>query len=352
MRTMVRGLGMGVLAACWTLSAAAGAQQAPPIPEPSSDAERARAYFVRGADLAREARWAEALASFERAEAVKRHAVTTYNIGACERAMGRYTRARKAFARALAEHEAAGGAELPASLVDQTRAFLREIDGLLVRLALRVRPTDAAIAIDGIPLEPLEETSARGGEDAGPALVAGTLRAAEPERVPADRFDVLLDPGAHVIMLVRKGFAPAVVRRNFVPGARPRLELELDRLPATLRVRANEPDALVLVNGADAGPAPVELLRPAGSYRIVVQKDGFVPYETQLHVAPGEEASLRATLTAESPSLLEQWWFWTAAGAAVVGGVVLTYALTRPEPEPPPYDGGSTGWVVFPQGLR
>jgi hypothetical protein len=30
-----------------------------------------------------------------------------------------------------------------------------------------------------------------------------------------------------------------------------------------------------------------------------------------------------------------------AAGAAVA-----TWALTRPEPQPPPYDGGSLDWVV------
>src|SRR5262249_16858609 len=56
------------------------------------DADAARAAFVEGTTLVKNAQWAEALAAFERADKLKSHPVTTYNIAACERAMGRYTR--------------------------------------------------------------------------------------------------------------------------------------------------------------------------------------------------------------------------------------------------------------------
>ena len=48
----------------------------------------ARKEFLEGAALVRAERWGEALAAFERATKLKPHAVTTFNIAQCERAMG------------------------------------------------------------------------------------------------------------------------------------------------------------------------------------------------------------------------------------------------------------------------
>jgi hypothetical protein len=55
-------------------------------------------------------------------------------------------------------------------------------------------------------------------------------------------------------------------------------------------------------------------------------------------------------MTADETSVFETWWFWTATAAVVAGGVTATYFLTRPDPEPPPYDGGTLDWVAFPEG--
>src|SRR5262245_56196099 len=104
--------------------------------EPASDAPEALAAFVEGTQLVRQARWAQALGAFERAAKIKAHAVTTYNIGACERAMGRYTRARKSFVDALKQNDASGGRQLPDSLASQTRGYLAEIDGLLAHVSV------------------------------------------------------------------------------------------------------------------------------------------------------------------------------------------------------------------------
>jgi hypothetical protein len=68
-------------------------------------------------------------------------------------------------------------------------------------------------------------------------------------------------------------------------------------------------------------------------------------------VKAGEETNLRAELAQEKTPLVKKWWFWTGAAAVVAGGVVLTYELTR-DNKPPPYNGGSTGWVVAPSGIR
>jgi len=41
-----------------------------------------------------------------------------------------------------------------------------------------------------------------------------------------------------------------------------------------------------------------------------------------------------------------------AIGGVVAGGVALSVVLTRPEPEPAPYQTGNTGWLVQPSAIR
>jgi hypothetical protein len=326
-----------LLVALLALSAATRAR----ADEPSGEAPEALTAFVEGTTLVKQARWGQALVAFERAAKIRPHAITTYNIGACERALGLYTRARKTFQRALSENEAAKGGQLPDTLVEKTRGYLGEIDGLLAHVTVTLVPEGAAIAVDGRPLE-----TTGSGDRA--VLVAGTLPPGPGAAAPARPFEVLLDPGAHVFSLSRKGFSTAVVNRTVAPGTTTPLKLELDRLPATMRIGASQPGAIVTVNGSDVGPSPVDVLRPAGSYKIVVKKDGRIPYETRVAVQAGEEIKVHATLLEDKPALTERWWFWTAAGVVVAGAAIGTYAATRTEPEPTraAVSGGSFGWKV------
>jgi hypothetical protein len=301
------------------------------------DVAKARAEFVRGTDLAKRAQWAEALAAFEQSSKLRPHPVTTYNLGVCYRAMGSYTRAREAFARALAEHDAGG--ELPETLASENKVLLGEIDRLLATAVVELAPANAVVAVDGRPLAP------RRGEEG--VLVAGVRDPGPGEQAPSASFKVVLDPGAHIFTFERPGFAEAVVNKTFAPGATIELKLELDRLPATLNVAASEPGAIVTVNGVDVGVAPVEVSRPAGHYRVLVKKDGFKPYDTAFALQPGQKVDLRAALGKEDASITKRWWFWTAAGALVVGVAAGTYALTRGETtRQEPLDGGGLGWTV------
>lgn len=306
--------------------------------------EQARRLYRRGVDRVRRQQWSEALSAFERSAAVRPHATTTFNIAACERALGNYTRARSIFRRALAQSEQAPETLAP-SLRTEAGALLEEIERGLVRVAVRLEPAHAAISVDGRPL-------ARADEAGRVVLVAGVEPPGPGKPPPASRFELVMNPGAHVITLSREGYADAVVRKSYAPGSKKTLELGLERLPATLRISANVPGALVRVSEVDVGPAPAEVLRPAGNYRVVVHRTGFEPYETSVTMRPGQESNLRATLRPESQAITGKWWFWTGAVAVVAAGALVTYALTRPEPEPPPYDGGSTGWVVQPSAVR
>jgi PEGA domain len=281
--------------------------------EDAARVAEARQRFVEGAALVKNAQWSEALAAFERSARLRPHPITLYNIGACERALGRYTRAREALSSAVG-----AGAGLPESLAAEARAFLAAIDRLLVHVALTVDPPEAEVALDGTP------------------LAAGPTRGAWP---------LTLDPGAHIFTLKRGGFADVLVNRSFAPGSTTPLDLKLDRLPATLHLSCNRAQAIITVDGLDVGAAPVEIQRPGGSYAITMSKPGFVTYRGKLSVQPGEQARLNATLDEKKTPVYRKWWFWTAAAVVVAGASVGTYLGARAA-QTPAVDGGGLGWAV------
>jgi hypothetical protein len=304
-------------------------------PAETPEVQKARTEFVAATAYVKEAQWGEALAAFERSAALRPHALTTYNIGACERALGRYTRARQTLKKATEATDAAGAAELPRSFADEARRWIREIEGLLVRASVTLAPTDAALLVDGAPL--VRE---------GDVLVAGLPSGEHPISTPGAQFTLVIDPGTHILALSRAGFANGVVTKTLTPGTTPKLALDLQSLPATISVATNVSGAVVSVDELDTGVAPIQISRPAGTYNIAVRKKGFVPYATRVRVNAGDAPSLQARLTEETTPVYKKLWFWSLAAAVVAGATVGTYLLARPEPERPAPDGGGIGWVV------
>jgi hypothetical protein len=303
--------------------------------EADSAKDEARRLFQSGVEQVQRAQWGEALAAFEKSRALVQHPLTTFNIGACQRALGRYTLARRTLREALAEGRATQA--LPETHASDAEAFLSEIDGLLAHLWVSVEPAGATLTVDGRPLSP-----------EGQGFVAGLAAPGKGAPAPAGRFEVVLDPGAHVLSLTLKGYTDLVVSKSLAPGSRAELPLVLTLLPATLSVASDVAGASVRLGPERLGLAPVSVERPPGPYRVVVEKRGFEPYASDVRLAAGETTTLRAKLVEEKVPVTRRWWFWTAAVGVVAGAAVTTFALTRPEASPPPYDGGSTGWVVAP----
>jgi hypothetical protein len=325
----------------FVLCAATAHAQSPGPSETDADAVvQARALYGQGIDLAKKSQWAEALGMFERSLALRAHPITLYNIGVCEWSLGRYTRARAVLGRSVEPSTAPSG-ELPASMAEEARGYLAQIERLLVHMQVDLRPADAGIAVDGRPLSSVDGV-----------LVADLSAPGLGLPPPSSSFELVMDPGTRVITLSRKGFADVVLHRAFAPGSRGSLPLELSRLPATLHVDSSQPRSVVSVDGFDVGLAPVDLSRPAGMYRVVVRREGFDAFETKVELNAGEQANLQASLVPTKTPVTRTWWFWTSAATVLAGGVLLTYAITRPEPQPPPYERGSTGWLVEPAASR
>ncbi len=303
----------------------------------ADDVDQARELFRKGSSLAQDTQWAAALSAFEHSAALRPHPWTTYNMAVCERALGQYVRARATFARSLSERTL--DADLPEATVRDVSRFEQEIDSLLASLDVSLDPADAAIAVDGAPLV-VDATATE------TTLVAGLSPSGKPTVPPARTFRLILDPGTHVIVVVRTGFADAALSESVRPGERRALAIRVSELPASVRINATEPNAVVKVDQIDVGTVPLLLSRPAGVHHVVVEKSGFDSFETDAKLSAGQRVDLSVQLKATRPSLFTRWWFWTLAGAVVAGATVTTYALTRPAPERPPVDMGGLGWAA------
>ena len=315
----------------------------PRKPSTTEDASVAAAHaqFVRAADLVKQGQWADALAAFEQASRLRTHAVTTYNIGVCQRAMGQYVRARKTFLKALVENDASRGTELSPVLAQDTHDLITDIDRLLATVTVTLDPPTASVTFDGRPLE-VEST------DGVPLLAAGQLGPGAGSKPPAPTFRVRVDPGAHVITFSRKGYSDAIYNKMFAPGSSSQMDVRLDTLPATLHIGSRPSSAVILLNDTDVGLTPLDVIRPAGTYRVVVKKSGFVTYDTNVTARAGEELALNPSLPEEKKSIFGRWWFWTGVGVIFVGAIVGTaFAVNALQPATrPPLNGGSLGWTA------
>ena len=96
--------------------------------------------------------------------------------------------------------------------------------------------------------------------------------------------------------------APAQ-RRTPVARATPTPAPVLNATTGTLEVQSNETGATVSVDGDALGEAPQSVEIVPGRHRVRVTKDGFEPWELDVHVVPGRKARTTAKLSAEAPRL-------------------------------------------------
>ncbi|WP_437725597.1 tetratricopeptide repeat protein [Sorangium sp. So ce861] len=217
---------VALMVAALPCGAAHGNDQRSPI-------DVAREEFRRGTALAQEGRWAAALMAYERSAKLHPHPLATYNMALCERALQRNTRARRRFLQALME---AGPdvnmQDTEAKAWEQIRAIERELG----RLHLTVEPMDAVIRIDGRPLE-LDPPILGGAKPGGASVttVAGTMPEGPGRPAPAARFDVLLDPGEHVIEVSLPGFISRRRPWHVAEGEEGALSLTLAPAPWSTR---------------------------------------------------------------------------------------------------------------------
>jgi len=139
-----------LLAALWTESATAHAQQPTPnpaSPTPADDAAarfaEGRAAYARGLAAADEVRWSDALREFERAYELARVPSALFNVATTLRALGRHVDARDTLTRLLRDHELDAETQTEAARLlreESTRVARLRVSGLpaIERLELRL----------------------------------------------------------------------------------------------------------------------------------------------------------------------------------------------------------------------
>lgn len=109
----------------------------------------------------------------------------------------------------------------------------------------------------------------------------------------------------------------------------------------SLALSGDQHRAKVIVDGELEGMLPMPPIDDlaAGRHTVRLSKSGFVDWESDFFVDPGEATPVWATLMELPRPWYEKWWVWTIVGATVVAGGLTTYLLL--EGGPPPTDGGN-----------
>ena len=304
------------LAVCALLLSAAAPAAAQEVADEQARTQ-AMPLFNQGIALVSEHRWAEALDQFLEAFELFESPTILFNIGFCQRALGQYVEALDTFRR-FADLSLRGVA---ATRLEEAQGYLNELESRVAHLTIEV-PADQRegleLSVDGRSVElPSSGELAR-----------------------------QVDPGRHSVQGRRDGFQTFFVDHDLRPGQRERVTVRLDPLPARLQISSNVEEAEVRLDGEGIGTVPFDAEIPPGRHRLEVRAAEYVPHRAIFRVASGETSRVRAYLSEEPEAISSQWWFWTGIVAVVAGAAVATYALTRPEPEPPPYEGGTLDWVI------
>ena len=276
------------------LLVATAATAAPPS---AAERDEARRQVKEAEGLFQAQSYVEAMAAFERANALVPRPSFVFMIGRCHEELGHLEEAVERF-------EAFLGTDAP----EKRKALARgHIDDLRARMAARpatlvVRTagrTDAAVTIDGGHVGTGETVSAK------------------------------VEPGGHDVRVTAPGHEPFQRTLTVASGDTTEVLVTLMESPATLILRTSTPGVRATANGA---PLPLTVggarLKP-GRYTLVVSSEGFAPVEVAVQAAAGQTVVVPvelAPIAVAGPSGLRVA-AWSAAGvgaASLVAGVLLT----------------------------
>ncbi|MCU1279159.1 MAG: hypothetical protein JWM53_2705 [bacterium] len=109
----------------------------------------------------------------------------------------------------------------------------------------------------------------------------------------------------------------------------------------SIAVEADQPGATVTLNGEAAGKTPLAepvKVRAPATYKLRVEKSGFVPFQARVDVLPDANVEVHASMVRESKDAAwyKRWYVWAIVGGVVAAGGAATaiYFGTRTESTP------------------
>jgi hypothetical protein len=138
-------------------------------------------------------------------------------------------------------------------------------------------------------------------EQTGLLMVTSTVQGAEVwvdgQRIGAVPFTGYLPVGRHEIRVVADNYDPFVRRKDIETGLTTRIEATLVPGTGTVEVMASPTGAMVSIDGAEQGPAPLRIgaISP-GRHRWTVAAVGYEPESQDFEFAPGRNLYFNVTL--------------------------------------------------------
>jgi hypothetical protein len=228
--------------------------------------------------------YARARELFEQAYEIRPNARVLRGLGISALHLERFTVAKRELTEALRESKQ----PLTANQRDGVTELLSWMKLNLGTLQLHLQPAKARVSLDDQP-------------------VAGT--------------ELVLKPGAHSVVVSAEGFGSEEREVEIAAGQEKSLDVVLSQ-------SAVKPARATAVSAADA----------ASTIPIAEPEESTPPIE-RLH---------EPTRDRESSTVFGSWWFWTAVGVVVAGGVATTVALTSTPSKS--YEAGGLGGVIMPLG--
>ena len=138
------------------------------------------------------------------------------------------------------------------------------------------------------------------------------------------------------IRVQKRGYAPYI--ETVMAGGGQNSVVEADLVPnmGVLRIDCNVLRARVTLAGKPIGMTPFDGDVTPGKHELRVAMPGYIQDTRQIQIEAGQEQRLQialaevpAPVVEEDKSILGRWWFWTAVGAVVVGGVTAGVVATQ-----------------------
>lgn len=142
----------------------------------------------------------------------------------------------------------------------------------------------------------------------------------------------------HTVRVQKRGFTPYI--DTVLPSNGQTVEVEADLVATGGFVKIGSQDAglklQILIDAQIVGTTPFDGDVAPGVHAVEARATGYLPETRSIDVKAGQQTALEFALKVvpdpivkEDKSILSRWWFWTAIGAAVVGGVATTVVLSQ-----------------------
>lgn len=198
---------------------------------------------------------------------------------------------RPAGAQLLVDGEAAGLTPLTAEILEGERDIIVKLAGYKAWQTTLEISAGEPLALPPIALEKADGLVMLTSRPQGAGVtVDGQYRGQTP-------LELALPPGANYqLTLYKDGFEPAQRRLAVVSGEDQNVNIALQAQLGQVDVRSRHSDALVYIDGRLMGRANQVFSLPARRHQVVVKKDGFVDYRTQVLPRPGLEQVVQVSL--------------------------------------------------------